>query len=104
MPCFCIAVILEEMLSERPSIRSLHDVIQQVAPHSEDIGVQLGLPQHHLNAVKTDHPTNCVLRCKKIFERFLQQSENPTWGEVLSSIRKVNLITVANDIEKDLPG
>ena len=52
--------------------------------------------------LEKDHPTNCVLRCQKIFEKFLE-GVNPTWEEVLHSIRAVKLIAIADDIEKQLP-
>ena len=90
------------MLAERPSMHSLHDVIQRVAPCSHDIAVELGLNEYN-QIVETDHPTNCVLRCRKIFEKFLEGA-NPTWGKVINSIRVLHFIAIANDIEKQLPG
>ena len=41
-----IAVILTEMLSERPSLRSLCDLIQRVAPYSSAIAIELGLDEY----------------------------------------------------------
>ena len=94
--------ILSEMLAEKPSMYSLHDIIQRVALHSRDIAIELGLDEYY-QILETDHPTNCVLRLQKIFERFLEGA-NPTWEEAIRSIRAVRLITIANDIEKQLPG
>ena len=91
------------MLSERPSMHSLRDLIQEVAPHWHDIGVQLGLAQRDLAIVETDHSNSCVLRCLKTFKKFLE-SNNPTWEEVLRSVRAVNLITLAERVEYQLPG
>ena len=91
------------MLSEKPSLRSLCDLIQRVAPYSYDIATELGLDRYYLQTLETDHPTNCVLRCQKIFEKFLER-QNATWGEILHSIRSLNFNAIANDIEKQLPG
>ena len=96
------AVILDEMLSEKPSMYSLRDVIQRVAPYSNGIAIEFGL-DGYLQIVETDHPTNCILRCRKIFEKFLER-ENATWGKVISSIRTLNFNTISHDIEKQLPG
>ena len=91
------------MLSERPTMISLHDVIQEIAPLSYDIGVKLGLDTYQLEKFQTDHPTNCVFRCQKIFEIFLKK-RNPTWNEVLHSLRAIDLIVFTDDIEERLPG
>ena len=67
------AVILDEMLSEKPSLRVLRDLIQRVAPHSRDIANELGLEQYN-EIVEVNHPN----RCQKIFEEFLKR-QNATW-------------------------
>ena len=83
-------------------MHSLRDVIQRVAPYSNGIAIELGLDEY-LKRVETNHPTNCIVRCQKIFEKFLE-GENATWGIVLCSIRTLNFNTIAHDIEKQLPG
>ena len=95
-------MIFDEMLSEKPSLRSLRDVIQTVAPYSNDIAIELGL-EKYLRIVQEDYRNNCVVRCQKIFQRFLE-SENAKWGEVLRLLKKMNFNTIANDTEKQLPG
>ena len=91
------------MLSEKPSMHSLHEVIQSIAPIYYDIALELGLEPRYLRIVEHDNPNSCVPRCRKIFEKFLER-ENATWGKILSSIRRLNLNTIAHDIEKKLPG
>ena len=95
-------VILKEMLSVKPLMRSLHHLIQRVAPYSNDIAIEFGLDEY-LKIVQTDHPNNCVVRCQKIFEKFLKR-ENTTWEKVLRSLRTLELEKIAVDIEKQLPG
>ena len=95
-------VILTEMLSEKPSLRSLRDLIQRVAPYSSGIAIELGLDEYR-QIVEADYPNNCILRCQRIFEKFLEK-ENATWGEIIHSIRTLNFNVTANDIEIQLPG
>ena len=95
-------MILDEMLSEKPSLRVLRDMIQRVAPHSRDIATELGLEEYN-EIVEVDHPNNCVLRCQKLFEEFLKR-QNATWEKVLCSLRTLKLNTIADDTEKQLPG
>ena len=83
-------------------MRSLRDMIQSVAPHSRDIAAELGLNECN-QILETDHPTNCVLRCQKIFEKFLE-GPNATWGKVINTIRALQLIAIADYNEKQLPG
>ena len=97
------AVILDEILSEKPSLRSLRDLIQRVAPYSSGIAIELGLDRYYLQTLETDHPNDCVRRCQKIFDKFLER-ENATWGEIIHSIRTLSFNVIANDIEKQLPG
>ena len=73
-------VILTDMLSENPPLRSLRDLIQRVAPYSSGIAIELGLDRYYLQTLETDHPNNCVRRCQKIFDKFLER-ENATWGK-----------------------
>ena len=91
------------MLSEKPSMRSLRDLIQSVAPNYYDIALELGLELRYVRIVERDNPNSCVRKCQQIFEKFLERG-NVTWREVLHSIRRLNLNTIVHDIEKQLPG
>ena len=95
--------ILTEMLSEKLSLPSLRDLIQRVAPYSSGIAIELGLDGYYLQTLETDHPNNCVRRCQKIFDKFLER-KNAMWGKIIHSIRTLNFNAIANDIEKQLPG
>ena len=94
--------ILEEMLAMKPSVYSLYDVIQRVAPCCHRIAVELGLEVHY-RILETDHPNDCTLRCQKVFEKFLS-GNNPTWKKVIDAIKNVGFIAVADNVEKQLPG
>ena len=67
------------MLSEKPSLRSLCDLIQWLAPYSSGIAIEVGLDGCR-QIVEADYPNNCVLRCQRIFEKF-QEKETATWGK-----------------------
>ena len=71
-----------------------------VATYSSGIAIELGLDRYYLQTLETDHPTNCVLRCQKIFDKFLEK-ENATWGEIIHSIRTLNFNAIANDTENN---
>ena len=95
-------VILEEMLAEPPSMYSLRDVIQRVAPFCYDIAVEFGLVEKYL-ILETNHPNNCALRCRKVFEEFLNL-DNPTWKKVIDAIKVLGFNAIAEVVEKKLPG
>ena len=90
------------MLAKKPSMYSLYDVIQQVAPCCHNIAVELGLDVYY-RILETDHPNDCTLRCRRIFEEFLIGND-PTWKKVIDAIKNVGHTVVADNIEKQLPG
>ena len=90
------------MLAVKPSMYSLRDVIQRVAPRCHGIAVEFGLEVQY-RIIAADHPNDCALKCRKVFEEFLN-GNNPTWKKVIDAIKEINFNWIAEDIEKKLPG
>ena len=80
------------------------NVIQEVAPHFYDIGLELGVEVAELRIIRTNHPQQCRKSCQIMFEKFLNKG-NATWKEVIDGLRcgAVQLLYLAGNIEKDLP-
>jgi len=92
------------MLSEKPSMWSLQRlIIQEVAHVCYNIGLELNISYAILRNILENHPNNCELRCRMIFEKYLER-DNPTWKEILKSIRQIRLIYLVDTIERQLPG
>jgi len=92
------------MLSEKPSMWSLRRlVIQEVAHVCYDIGSEFNIRPAILRIIKVNHPNDYELGCRVIFEKYLER-DNPTWEEILESIRQIKLISLADTIERQLPG
>jgi len=92
------------MLFEKPSLWSLQRlVIQEVSHVCYYIGLELNISNAVLRNILENHPNNCELRCQMIFEKYLERNI-PTWEEILRSIRQIRLISLADTIERQLPG
>jgi len=80
------------------------NVIQEVAPHFYDIGLELGVEEAELRIIRTDHPQQCRKSCQIMFEKYLKK-DGATWKEVIDGLRcdAVKLLYLAGNIEKDLP-
>jgi len=101
-----LLVIFNEMLCMKPSMRALNkNVIQEVAPHYYDIGLELGIEPVQLRIIKTDNPNQCCQKCQLMFEKFLG-SGSATWKAVIEALRfsAAQLLNLAERIEVDLPG
>jgi len=93
------------MVSIKPSMRALNkNVIQEVAPHYYDIGLELGVEATQLRIIETNYRHQCCEKCQLMFEKFLEMG-GATWKAVIDALRigGVQLLTLADRIEVDLP-
>ena len=66
-----------------------------------DLGLQLDVPAKKLRNIEKDCPNNCQDAMKKMIQEWLDLCPNPTWRIIVSSLRKIGMIALANDVERE---
>ena len=70
--------------SEKPEVSELHSrIVPKYAARWRDLGVQLKIPEHHLNTIavnNTNHPSYCEQCCKAMLQKWLKITPNATWS------------------------
>ena len=69
--------------SGKPEISELHKhIVPKYAARWRDLGVQLKIPEHHLNTIavdNTNHPFYSEQCCKGMLQKWMEITLNPTW-------------------------
>ena len=78
----------------------------KVADRWKDLGVQLlrSDQERMLDIIEADNPHNAVSCCKRVFEKWLQATEDATWNMLIKALRSpsVQLDYLAGQLEKML--
>ena len=67
----------------KPEVKELHtQIVPKCAAKWRDFGVQLKIPEHHLNTIAVDninHPSYSEQCCKAVLRKWMEITPNPTW-------------------------
>ena len=70
--------------SEKLEVSELHSrIVPKYAARWRDLGVQLKIPEHHLNTIavnNTNHPSYCEQCCKAMLQKWMKITPNATWS------------------------
>ena len=76
--------------SGRPELSELHrHIVPKYAARWRDLGVQLTIPQHHLNTIavnNTNHPSYNEQCCKAMLQKWMEITPNATWSVLQMAI------------------
>ena len=66
----------------------------------KDIGILLGLNNHMLNCIKTDHPTDAKSCCREMLDMWLKTDFTASW-EKLFTVIDSPAVSSGQGIDKD---
>ena len=70
--------------NRKPEVSELHKhIVPKYAARWRDLGVQLKIPEHHLNTIavnNTNHPSYSEQCCKAVLEKWMDITHNATWN------------------------
>ena len=76
--------------SEKLEVSELHrHIVPKYAARWKDLGVQLKIPEHHLNTIavnNTNHPSYCQECCKMMLQKWIEITPNATWSMLQKAI------------------
>ena len=76
--------------NRKPEASELHrHIVPKYAARWRDLGVQLKIPEHHLNTIavnNTNHPSYSEQCCKAVLEKWMKITPNATWDKLHSVI------------------
>lgn len=94
---YIVFIFLADITRDRdsqPQIAELyHDVVPKYAIYWEDLGVKLGLKDHHIDAISQNNafnPNRTVDCCKSMLKKWLQIDSGATWGKLRDAINLVS--------------
>ena len=74
----------------KPEVSELHrHIVPEYAARWRDLGVQLNIPEHHLETIAVDnihHPSYSEQCCKAVLRKWMQITVNATWDMLYSAI------------------
>ena len=83
--------------NEEPRFSDLYkDVVLKFATRWKDLGVELQIPMHHLEAIQLNnchHPEHCQHCCKDMLRRWMEITPKPTWNILQKAIDNLPLIS-----------
>ena len=70
--------------SRKSEVSELHRyIVPKYAARWRDLGVQLKIPEHHLNTIatnNTNHPFYSEQCCKAMLQKWMEITPDPTWS------------------------
>ena len=76
--------------SGRPEVSELHrHITRKYAARWRDLGVQLKIPQYHLDTIaadNTNHPSYSEQCCKAMLQKWMEITPNATWSVLQMAI------------------
>ena len=70
--------------SGKPEVSELHrHIVPKYAAKWRDLGVQLKIPEHHLNTIavnNTNHPFYSEQCCKAMLQKWMEITPDATWS------------------------
>ncbi|XP_065901976.1 CARD- and ANK-domain containing inflammasome adapter protein-like isoform X2 [Dysidea avara] len=110
-----IAEKLQQQLSENikstdyPTPKQIRNILKPqtsgVAVKWYDLGIQLlddGVGPGVLDLIKADHHNDNNTCCNEMFVTWLQMEPNATWSQLVSTLTKIGMNSVAEDLKKQL--
>ena len=78
----------------RPQLADLYrDVVPVYAIHWEELGIKLGLKEHHIATISCDNaynPNRTVNCCKSMLNKWLEIDSSATWDKLRNVIRTLS--------------
>ena len=66
-----------------PELSELHrEIVPKCAARWRDLGIELKIPQHHLNTIavdNTNHPSYSEQCCKAVLQKWMEITPKPTY-------------------------
>ena len=76
--------------SRKPEVSELYRyIVPKYAARWRDLGVQLKIPEHHLNTIavnNTNYPSYCEQCCKTMLQKWMKITPNATWSMLHEAI------------------
>lgn len=92
-------------VDSKPTRQQINDLVMKTAAkYWKDIGVQLLKNEDcpKLDTIGLNFPTNNAKCCEQMFILWLDNDKQATWKKLLDALKAVDLITLADDIEKSM--
>ena len=82
---------------DRPDMKDLNRyVVQQQAAQWEELGLELGLERHHINNITKDHPSEAVIGCGKMLQKWLDIDSSASWRKLHDAVRRIRSPTIGS--------
>jgi len=76
-----------------------------IADRWQDLGIELGIPIHSLEVIRSDYGNNVTGACTVMFQMWMERDPHASWDMLISAIETVGLRLMAEIIKKMLqPG
>ena len=76
-------------------LHHLKNIVQEVY----NLGLQLKVPYHILEAMEEDFPTNVTRRKREMVKGWLTSSDPPCWWHLVQALKKIGRSNIADEIE-----
>ena len=76
-------------------LHHLKNIVQEVY----DLGLQLKVPYHILEAMEEDFPTDVTRRKREMVKGWLTSSDPPCWWHLVQALKKIGRSNIADEIE-----
>ena len=78
-----------------PLLRDLYEYITpRYAACWKTVGIQLGLPNGELKAIKAGDPTNVPICCNRMLEKWLEVDKDASWAKLFTAIESKAVVYV----------
>lgn len=98
----CYTICIED----RPDIKQLLEVMRikdiDITTRWRDLGLELVDSNKVLKVIEADHPHNIEACCRVMFEKWLERTPNASWGQLVTALNTVEMITAADAVSKRL--
>ena len=65
-------------------------VVEKYASKWKELGSRLNMGEHLIRNIEYDHPNDCERCCRKMLEKWLEETPHPTWETLQSALDKIS--------------
>ena len=93
-----------QCVEDRPNIKQLQEVMRNedfdIIPRWRDLCLELVDCNNILRVIVANHPSDVNACCRVMFEKWLENTPNASWSQLVTALNNIGMATAADAVRK----